>query len=126
VIAAPCPSGGRSRAPQPPAMTVCSAQGYVSDDRVVGSCQAGGSPSKPLFYPLIIQQTTAFMLREQEVESRLRVSVSTLRRMRQRGTGPEWVWVGKQIRNPVAGCEQWLEANLGLSVPKHRRAVGRR
>jgi hypothetical protein len=62
--------------------------------------------------------------RESEVAARLRVSVATLRRLRQRGPGPEWVRIGKQIRYPVSGCEKWLAANLGRVLPKHWRAVG--
>jgi predicted DNA-binding transcriptional regulator AlpA len=81
---------------------------------------------RALPYLLIMEQTTAFMLRESEVAARLRVSVATLRRLRQRGTGPEWVRIGKQIRYPVSGCERWLEANLGRTLPKHWRAVGGR
>jgi hypothetical protein len=68
--------------------------------------QAAGSPSKPLFYPRSMKQAMAFMLREQEVAARLRVSVSTLRRMRERGTGPEWVRIGKQIRYPIGGARE--------------------
>jgi len=91
--------------------------------------QEAGSPSKPLFYPRNMQLTMAFILREQEVAARLRVSVSTLRRMRQRGTGPEWVGIGKQIRYPIGGAgrlEAWIGANLGRTLPKHWRAVGER
>jgi len=86
--------------------------------------QPGGFGSRALSYPSVMEQTTAFMLRESEVAARLRVSIATLRRLRQRGTGPEWVRIGKEIRYTVSGCEKWLEANLGRTLPKHWRAVG--
>ena len=70
-----------------------------------------------------MQQTTAFMFRESEVAARLRVAVSTLGGMRQRGTGPEWVRIGKQIPYPIGGpcgLEDWLERSLRREWPPTR------
>ena len=68
-------------------------------------------------------QTMASMLRESVIAARLRVSVPTLGRMRQREAGPEWVRIGKQIRYPIGGpcgMEDRLERSLRRDWPPTR------
>lgn len=49
------------------------------------------------------------ILNEQEAADRLRVSIDTLRRMRQRGEGPSWHRVGHGIRYQLADLIAFMD-----------------
>ena len=51
------------------------------------------------------------ILTEPEAARRLRVSVATLGRMRQRGDGPAGIRVGSGIRYPLGDLIAWLDEN---------------
>jgi excisionase family DNA binding protein len=48
------------------------------------------------------------LLTQQEVAEVLQVSLKTVLRMRQKGTGPRWVKVAGLVRYPEADLEEWI------------------
>lgn len=59
-------------------------------------------------------KTKSRLLKEHDVAQRLSLSVSTIRRMRLTGEGPEWF----KINGSVRYCEDELDDYLG-SLPRH-------
>lgn len=50
------------------------------------------------------------LLKEQEVSERLTISLTSLRRWRMAGTGPEWVKLGKSVRYPESSLVKYIDS----------------
>jgi hypothetical protein len=61
-------------------------------------------------------------LNEDEEASALGVVTRTLRSWRQRGEGPPYVKVGRQVFYPIDGGTAWLKANVQAPVRTGKKA----
>jgi hypothetical protein len=61
-------------------------------------------------------------LDEDEHAAELNVVKRTLRSWRQKGEGPPYIKIGKQIFYPIAGSVAWLKANEQTPVRSGKRA----
>lgn len=50
------------------------------------------------------------MLTERDLCARLRLSPAHVQAMRRKGTGPQFVRIGKAVRYPEAALSEWLAA----------------
>jgi excisionase family DNA binding protein len=61
------------------------------------------------------------LLTEQDAAGLLEVSLSTLRRWHQQGTGPPCLEIGRQVRYRQAAVERWLTESMQASSPDENR-----
>jgi excisionase family DNA binding protein len=69
-------------------------------------------------------QPTQTLLTVAEVAERLRVSLNTVRRWRQRGIGPSFVMVGKHLVTTSEDLDAWAERGSIEGDPHAARVVG--
>lgn len=53
---------------------------------------------------------SASLLTERDLCARLRLSPAHVQAMRRKGTGPQFVRIGKAVRYPEAALSEWLAA----------------
>jgi Helix-turn-helix domain len=56
------------------------------------------------------------LLTAKEAATHLKVSLSWLAKARMRGDGPPYICVGRSIRYPVPGLDQWKKSRQRLST----------
>jgi excisionase family DNA binding protein len=61
------------------------------------------------------------LLTDQDAAGLLEVSLSTLRRWHQQGTGPPCLEIGRQVRYRQAAVERWLTGRMQAGSPDENR-----
>jgi len=57
-----------------------------------------------------VPAATSSLMTERDVCARLRMSPAHVQAMRRKGTGPQFVRIGKAVRYPEAAVSDWLAA----------------